>query len=120
MDSTRHKLRTDTSPERSPGRMVYRRLWTRIRHPQPRREGTSRTVYQLTDCLHGRSARVSSDEIASTLSTWLVDLGADDSLLIADLARAVHDADWPAVHAIGERLSVDVSVVGDLAVDRYR
>jgi hypothetical protein len=36
-------------------------------------------------------------------------LGAQ-SPLVDDLSRAVSTGDWPATHAISERLSVDVAV----------
>ncbi len=67
-------------------------------------------IYQVTDLLHREhTARVPADEIAATVSTWLAELGAD-SPLATDLGQAVRAGDWPTVHAIGERLSVDVSV----------
>jgi len=67
-------------------------------------------VYQLTDRLHdGHVARVSGREIAPTVSSWLAELGAR-SPLVDELARAVQDRDWPAAYAIGETLSVDVSI----------
>lgn len=49
------------------------------------------------------------DEIAPTVSAWLAELGVS-SPLVADLARAVGDDDWPAAHAIGDFLSVDITV----------
>jgi hypothetical protein len=68
------------------------------------------TMYQLTDRLHGgRSVRVSADGIASTVSAWLAELGAD-SPLVEDLAVTARNGDWPAAHAIADRLSVDLSV----------
>jgi len=45
----------------------------------------------------------------TTVSAWLAELGAY-SPLVADLARAVDVGDWPAAYAIGEYLSVDVTV----------
>jgi hypothetical protein len=68
------------------------------------------TTYQLADRLHaGRTVEVTADEIPSTVSGWLAELGAS-SPLVEDLAVAVRDGDWPAVRAIGENLSVDVVV----------
>jgi hypothetical protein len=71
---------------------------------------TKKTTYELVDRLHvGRSARVSGDGIASVVSTWLAELGVD-SPLAEELARAARANNWPAVHAIGDRLSLDVMV----------
>ena len=68
------------------------------------------TAYQLTDRPHdGRTAHVSADGIASTVSVWLAEPGAH-SPLVEDLVRTVCDGDWPAAHAIAEHLSVDVTV----------
>lgn len=68
------------------------------------------TLYQIADRLRaGRTARVSSDEIAATVSGWLAELGVD-SPLADDLARAVRAADWPVAHALEDLLSVDVVV----------
>lgn len=68
------------------------------------------TIYQLTDRLHdGRIARVPGEEIAATVSAWLAELGAH-SPLVDDLARAVRAGDWPAAYAVGEHLSVDVTI----------
>jgi hypothetical protein len=79
-----------------------------------RRGGSLRTaaatIYQVTDLLHrDHTARVPGDEIAATVSAWLADLGAD-SPLATDLGQAVQAGDWATVHAIGERLSVDVEI----------
>lgn len=69
------------------------------------------TIYQLTDHLgDGRTVRVPGDEIATTVSAWLAELGTH-SPLVEDLARAARAGDWPAAHAIGEHLSVDVTSV---------
>lgn len=83
-------------------------MWLAHRHsPQ---QDTSMTIYQLTERLHnGHVARVPGDEIAATVSTWLAELGAH-SPLTDDLARAVLLGDWPATYAIGEHLSVDVTI----------
>jgi hypothetical protein len=82
------------------------------RHQIPgmhRRTSRARTMYQVTDRLHtGRTARVASDAIATTVSEWLAELGAH-SPLVDDLARAVNAGNWPAAHSIGDYLSVDVT-----------
>jgi hypothetical protein len=68
------------------------------------------TTYRVTDRLHeGRTVDVPCHQIVTTVSAWLADLGAY-SPLVADLARAVDVGDWPAAYAIGEYLSVDVTV----------
>jgi hypothetical protein len=67
------------------------------------------TVYQVTDRLtHGRTVCVPGDEIAVAVSAWLAELGTF-SPLVEDLARAARAGDWPAVHALGEHLSVKVA-----------
>ena len=67
-------------------------------------------IYRVTQCLRdGHTAEVSGSEIAITVSTWLAELDAD-SPLVEDLALAVRAGDWSAAHAIGEYLSVDVTV----------
>jgi hypothetical protein len=78
------------------------------RHHSPQRAVT--TIYRVTDCLHpGRTVHVPSDGLVTTVSAWLAELGAD-SPLVEDLARAVRAGDWPAAYALGESLSVDVTV----------
>lgn len=68
------------------------------------------TIYQLTDRLHdGHVARVAGNEIATTVSAWLADLGAQ-SPLVEELARAVLGSDWPAAYAIGDTLAVEVVI----------
>jgi hypothetical protein len=57
----------------------------------------------------GRTARVPTGEIATTVSPWLAQIGAH-SPLVDDLARAARLGDWPAAYAIGECLSVDVAI----------
>ena len=57
----------------------------------------------------GRAARVSGDELITVVSAWLAELGAY-SPLVDDLSRAVIRGDWAAAHAIGVRLSVEVTV----------
>ena len=70
------------------------------------------TIYELTDRLHNRNtAYVPVQEITATVSAWLADVGAN-SPLVDDLARAVRVGDWPAAYALGECLSVDVTVAG--------
>jgi hypothetical protein len=82
----------------------------RRRHRRAGRAVASTTIYRVTDCLHqGRTVQVPCDELATTVSAWLAELGAD-SPLVEDLARAVRAGDWPAVYALGESLSVDVAV----------
>ena len=67
-------------------------------------------VYQIVDRLHEqRTVRVAGDAIAPTVSAWLAELGVQ-SPMAEDLERAVRSGDWPAVHAIGEHLSVHVTV----------
>jgi len=69
------------------------------------------TVYHITDQLHdGRVADVPAHQIAPTVSAWLAELGAQ-SPLVEDLARAAQAGDWPAVYAVGEHLSVQVTLV---------
>jgi hypothetical protein len=48
-------------------------------------------------------------QIVTTVSAWLAELGAR-SPLVEDLGRAVHAGDWAAGYAIGEYLSVSVTV----------
>ena len=47
--------------------------------------------------------------IVTTVSAWLAELGAH-SPLVEDLARSIDVDDWPTACAIGEYLSVDVTV----------
>jgi len=82
----------------------------RRRRHRARRAVTSPAIYRVTDCLHpGRTVHVPCDELVTTVSAWLAELGAD-SPLVEDLARAVRAGDWPAAYALGESLSVDVTV----------
>lgn len=68
------------------------------------------SIYRITHRLQrGRSADVLCSEIPTTVSAWLAELGVQ-SPLVEDLARAVRADDWPAAHAIGEFLSVEVTV----------
>ena len=83
--------------------------WLR-RHHEPMGENPAMTIFQLTDRLHdGHTARVPTDEIAATVSAWLAEVGAH-SPLVDDLASAVRLGDWPATYAIGDYLSIDVTV----------
>jgi hypothetical protein len=67
-------------------------------------------IYQVADRLHEQQTlRVAGDAIAPTVSGWLAALGAQSSMA-EDLARAVRSGDWPVVYAIGEHLSVEVTV----------
>jgi hypothetical protein len=78
--------------------------WTR-RTPR-----TSTVFYEVTDRLHTRRAvRVPGDELATTVSGWLAELGAD-SPMVEDLALAVRSGNWPEAHVLQDLLSVDVTV----------
>ena len=67
-------------------------------------------LYRITDRLHGgRTVDVPCHEIGGVVSTWLADLGIH-SPLAEDLARAACAGDWPATYAIGDRLSIDVTI----------
>jgi hypothetical protein len=67
-------------------------------------------IYRVTQCLRdGRSVEIPAHQIAPTVSAWLAEVGAN-SPLVDDLARAVRTGDWPAAHAIGEYLAVDVTM----------
>ena len=77
--------------------------------PMTRRQSVTAGTYQLTDCLHLRTARVPADAIACTVATWLAELGAR-SPLADELARTVRSGDWTAAHAIADMLSIDVAV----------
>jgi hypothetical protein len=75
-----------------------------------RRQQPAGMTYQLTDCIHtGRTAHVSAEGIASTVSAWLAELGAR-SPLAENLARTVRAGDWTAAYIIADLLSVDVAV----------
>lgn len=68
------------------------------------------SVYHITDRLHdGRAVDVPGHQIALTVSAWLAELGVD-SPLVDELARAAQAGDWPAVYAVGEHLSVEVTL----------
>lgn len=86
------------------------RFGRRCRYRRPTREGSPATMYRVTDRLHdGRTVDVPCGGIAGAVSAWLAELGTNTPL-VEDLARAVCAGDWPAAYAIGERLSVDVTV----------
>jgi hypothetical protein len=66
-------------------------------------------VYDVTDQLRdGRSVRVPGDQIATTVSAWLAELGTH-SPLVEELARAACAGDWAAAHELGDHLSISVS-----------
>lgn len=68
------------------------------------------TMYCVTDRLHGgRTVRVPGHQIATIVSAWLAELGAH-SPLVEDLARAACLGDWAAANAVGDKLSVDVTI----------
>jgi hypothetical protein len=82
----------------------------RWRHRRTQWAVPTTSIYRVTDRLHeGRTVDVPCHQIATTVSAWLAELGAH-SQLVEDLARAVHVGDWPAAYAIGEYLSVDVTI----------
>lgn len=82
----------------------------RWRHHRTLRAVQTTRIYRVTDRLHeGRTVDVPCHQIVTTISAWLAEVGAH-SPLVEELARAVHVGDWPAACAIGEYLSVDVSV----------
>ena len=67
-------------------------------------------IYRVSQRLRGgHSAEVPADAIATTVSAWLAELGAD-SPLVDDLEKAVHAGNWSAARAIGDYLSVDVTM----------
>jgi hypothetical protein len=75
-----------------------------------RRTARTGTIYRVSDRLHAEHAvDVPGDEIATTVSAWLAELGAH-SCMAEDLARAVAAGDWAAARAIGEYLAVEVTV----------
>lgn len=73
--------------------------------------GPTMAMYRVTDRLHQRrTVRVRCQDIARIVSAWLAELGAH-SPLTEELACAVCAGNWPAVYAICDRLSVDVTAV---------
>ncbi|MBS4727356.1 hypothetical protein MSM1_02925 [Mycobacterium sp. SM1] len=78
------------------------------RNKAARRRG--QTLYRITDRLHeGRTACVPGDQIATTVSSWLAELGVH-SPLVEDLAGAVMTADWSAAYRVADLLAVSVEV----------
>ena len=72
--------------------------------------GDQMRLYRITDRLHdGRMVDVPCHEIVGVVATWLAELGIH-SPLAEDLARAARAGDWPAAYAIGDRLSIDVTI----------
>ena len=68
------------------------------------------TMYYVSDRLHdGRAVQVPGHQIASIVSAWLAELGAD-SPLVEDLARAARVGHWASACTVGNQLSVAVSV----------
>ncbi|BBX97069.1 hypothetical protein MLAC_23630 [Mycobacterium lacus] len=68
------------------------------------------TMYHVIDRLHaGRAVDVPAHQIAPTVSAWLAELGVQ-SPLVDDLARAARLGDWPAAYAVGQNLSVEVTL----------
>ncbi|MGO4445444.1 hypothetical protein AB4Z42_19005 [Mycobacterium sp. 2YAF39] len=71
----------------------------------------SSPIYRVTRRLGpGLTVEVPADAIATTVSAWLAELGAD-SPLADDLEKAVHAGNWSAARTIGEYLAVDVTAV---------
>ncbi|OBH60327.1 hypothetical protein [Mycobacterium sp. E2479] len=67
-------------------------------------------TYYVTDRLHhGRTVAVPGSEIARIVSMWLAELGAH-SPLVEDLARAARVGDWTTACAVGNQLSVGVTL----------
>ena len=82
----------------------------RSRCRQHRTKRPTVRIYRVTDRLHDRrTVEVPCDDLVNTLSAWLAELGAHSSL-VEDLARAVCAGDSPTAYAIGDLLSVDVTV----------
>jgi hypothetical protein len=78
--------------------------------PRTPRAVSTVPMYRVTDRLHeGRTVRVPCGDIGAIVSVWLAELGADTPLG-EELARAVCAGDWPTAYAIGDRLSLDVTV----------
>ena len=83
---------------------------SRLRLAGIHRPTRNEPMYRVSDRLReGRTVNVSGDEIATTVSAWLAELGAH-SALVDDLARAANAGDWAATHAIAEYLSIDVAL----------
>ena len=85
----------------------FRPCW---RHHRTQRAVPTTAIYRVTDRLHeGRTVDVPCHQIVTTVSAWLAELGAH-SPLVEDLANSIDVGDWPTACAIGEYLSVDVTV----------
>jgi hypothetical protein len=117
MDSNRRKLVASPLREAAaaavPALLLFAAGPSRTRDDRFRRYAGPRRpmapIYQVTDRLHeGRTVHVPCDEIATTISGWLAELGAQ-SQLVEDLERAVDADDWPTAYAIGDCLSVAVT-----------
>jgi hypothetical protein len=90
-------------PRRTDKEQVMSTIWIR-------RTAQKSTVYQVADRLHQeRALRVTSDEIAATVSAWLAELEVE-SPMVDELADAVRTGNWTAAHALEDLLSVDVTV----------
>lgn len=69
------------------------------------------TMYRVTDRLHREhTVHCPGNQIAPIVAAWLAELGAR-SPLVDDLARAACVGDWAAAYAVGEQLSIDVTLV---------
>ena len=75
-----------------------------------RRAPASIPICRITQSLRGgRTVEVPAHAVATTVSGWLAELGVV-SPLVDELATAIRIGDWSAARAIGEYLSVDVTV----------
>ena len=91
----------------------------RSRHKRTHRTVTTSTIYQIADLLHeGRTVRVASDDIVTTVSAWLAELDTQ-SPMVEDLVHAVCTDNWSAVYGSGKRVSVDVDR-GGVTGEEYR
>ena len=67
-------------------------------------------LYRVTQRLRGGlTVDVPAHAIATTISGWLAELGAD-SPLVNDLERAVRTGNWSRARVIADYLSVELSV----------
>ncbi len=74
-------------------------------------EKPTTTMYCVTDRLHcERTVHCPGNQIAPIVAAWLAELGVH-SPLVDDLARAACVGDWAAAYAVGEQLSIDVTLV---------
>lgn len=75
-----------------------------------RHKAPTETTYLVTDRLHDdRVVYVGAEDIVSTVSSWLQELGVR-SALVDELGGHVARGDWAAAHAIADCLSIDVTV----------